>query len=265
MQETSHLLTMEHAIREMRARLHEELSLEDMAESVCLSPYHFNRVFSRCIGIPPCEFLGTLRIDAAKRLLLTTSLSVTDVCYEVGYKSLGSFVTRFTQSVGVSPRHLRSLQNNGVEAQAGKTSVSTAKKIPIVYIGEQILAQTLTGIVSTPPTFQGNIFIGVFPKPIPQGRPIRCTRLSRAGKFHIADIPDGVYYVLCAAFSYAVDMRNIQSFLLPDASLLVGVCGPLQICRSETREPVHITLRPWCLTDPPILAALPFISASVVL
>lgn len=265
MQATPQLLTMEHAIREMRARLHEELSLEDMAESVCLSPYHFNRVFSRCIGIPPGEFLTTLRIDAAKRLLLTSSLSVTDVCYEVGYKSLGSFVTRFTQSVGVSPRCLRSMLHNGMKAQTHTTPVTVTEEFPIAKLEEQLPAQALTGVITTPTTFQGNIFIGMFPKPIPQGCPIRCTRLTTAGKFHIADIPNGTYYVLCAAFPQAVDVHSMQFLLLPDTSLLVGGYGPMQMCRGETTQPVQIALRPWCLTDPPLLVVLPFIRSRAML
>lgn len=265
MQAAAQLLTMEHAIREMRARLHEELSLEDMAESVCLSPYHFNRVFSRCIGIPPGEFLTTLRIDAAKRLLLTTSLSVTDVCYEVGYKSLGSFVTRFTQCVGVSPRYLRAMLHNGMGAQTRPTSMTIANEFPIAMLEEPTFLQGLTGVISAPNTFQGNIFVGIFPKPIPQGCPIRCTRLNGAEEFHIASIPDGTYYVLCAAFGYDVDMHNLQALLLPDDSLLVGIYGPLHICHGQAIEPVHITLRPWCLTDPPLLVVLPFIKSRAML
>src|SRR6266852_6143410 len=103
----AHTQAIEHAIQAMHTHLHELLTLEDLASVACLSPYHFNRVFHRLTGIPPGEFLSALRFQAARRLLLTTPLSVTDICFEVGYTSTGSFTSRFTQLVGLSPRLLR--------------------------------------------------------------------------------------------------------------------------------------------------------------
>src|SRR6266853_3083700 len=91
----------------MHTHLYEVLTLEDLASVACLSPSHFHRVFRRLIGIPPGEFLAALRFQAARRLLLTTSLSVTEICFEVGYTSIGSFTSRFTHLVGLSPRLLR--------------------------------------------------------------------------------------------------------------------------------------------------------------
>src|SRR6266852_7889081 len=98
---------VERAIQAMHTHLHEVLTLEDLASVACLSPSHFTRVFGRLIGIPPGEFLAALRFQAARRLLVTTSLSVIDICFEVGYTSTGSFTSRFTQRVGLSPRLLR--------------------------------------------------------------------------------------------------------------------------------------------------------------
>src|SRR2546426_10441944 len=95
------------AIQAMHTHLHEVLTLEDLASVACLSPSHFTRVFGHLIGIPPGEFLSALRFQAARRLLGTTSLSVTDICFEVGYTTTGSFTSRFTRLVGLSPRLLR--------------------------------------------------------------------------------------------------------------------------------------------------------------
>jgi AraC-like DNA-binding protein len=66
-------------------------TLEDGARQACLSPFHFNRLFTRAFGETPHEFVTRLRIDTAKRMLLTANQSVTEICFEVGYKSLGSF------------------------------------------------------------------------------------------------------------------------------------------------------------------------------
>src|ERR1019366_7771815 len=97
-----HQVAVERAIQTMHERLCDPLSLDDMADIACLSPYYFSRVFHQIVGVPPCEFLATLRINRAKHLLLTTSLSVTAICFEVGYVSRGSFTTRFTQQVGLA-------------------------------------------------------------------------------------------------------------------------------------------------------------------
>src|ERR1700738_2954754 len=103
----AHTQAVERAIQAMHTQLDEVLTLEDLASVACLSPSHFHRVFHRLIGIPPGEFLSALRFQMARRLLVTTSLSVTDICFEVGYTSIGSFTSRFTHRVALSPRLLR--------------------------------------------------------------------------------------------------------------------------------------------------------------
>src|SRR5271165_572405 len=104
---TAHLQAVERAIQTMHSHLHEVLTLEDLAATAYLSPFHFNRVFRQLIGVPPGEFLSALRFQKARHLLLLTSLKITQVCFEVGYTSPGSFTSRFTQLVGLSPNRLR--------------------------------------------------------------------------------------------------------------------------------------------------------------
>jgi AraC-like DNA-binding protein len=83
------------------------ISLEDAAKEACLSPFHFHRLFSRKFGQTPHEFLTGRRIDAAKKLLTHSSLSVSEICFEVGYSSLGSFSAMFHRLVGCSPTDYR--------------------------------------------------------------------------------------------------------------------------------------------------------------
>ncbi|GHO91731.1 AraC family transcriptional regulator [Reticulibacter mediterranei] len=240
-----HQETIEHVIRIMRTQLHEPLSLEEMAEIACLSPYYFNRVFHQVIGIPPGEFLATLRLDAARHLLLTTSLSVTDICFEVGYTGLGSFTTRFTQLVGVPPRQLRQLVR---QEPLSLAKVRNTAPSPLTLRG-------LSGHIHIFRPFKGTIFIGLFPKPIPQARPVSCTRIHAPGPYHLAPVPDGTYYLMVAAFPPSEDPHT---YLLAH-DVLVGVQGPLHMQQGKANGPIDVVLRAPRLTDPPILCALPFL------
>ena len=87
----------------LAAGFDQPLRLADAAREACLSPYHYQRVFARVFGETPHEFLTRLRIDHAKRLLAHEALPVTEVCFAVGYESLGSFSSRFRTMVGRSP------------------------------------------------------------------------------------------------------------------------------------------------------------------
>ena len=250
----SHLAAVERVIRTMQERIQEALTLEDMADIACLSPYYFCRVFHQIVGIPPGEFLASLRLNAAKRLLLTTSLNVTDICFEVGYIGVGSFTTRFTQQVGVPPRLLRHLVNN-----AGMPPLISPSECSSDQLCVTSSIHGVSGRIRIAEPFEGIIFIGLFARRIPQGRPVRCTRLTEPGDFYIDMVPDGCYYLLSAAFPASRDPRV---YLLPDETLKVGGYGPLLVRNGVASEPVEIELRPHCLTDPPILAALPFLPAS---
>src|SRR6266567_3019524 len=249
----SHQLAVERVIRVMREQLCEPLSIEDMADIAFLSPYHFSRIFHRVIGIPPGEYFTALRLEEAKRLLLTTSLSVTDVCFELGYTSLGSFTTRFTQLVGVPPRLLRRLAEDFT--MPSLESLRDSNTYTFCY---SQFRGCFFGHVRAPDTFTGLIFIGLFPKPIPQGHPISCTVLFAPGPYHIRThhVPPGNYYILVAAFPPA---DNPRTYLLKGGPRFVAIHGPVAIQHTTPQFPVDILLRPVERSDPPLLSAVPFI------
>src|SRR4051794_801763 len=100
---------VERAIGTMRDNLAEQLTVDDMARSAMFSKFHFSRIFRRVTGVSPGRFLSAIRLQEAKRLLVTTSLNVADISLRVGYTSVGTFSTRFTRSVGLSPTRYRRL------------------------------------------------------------------------------------------------------------------------------------------------------------
>ncbi|HEX5087197.1 MAG TPA: helix-turn-helix transcriptional regulator [Nocardioides sp.] len=79
------------------------LDVEALARGVNMSAGHLSREFKKAYGESPYSYLMTRRIERAMWLLRAGDLSVTDVCFEVGCQSLGTFSTRFTELVGVPP------------------------------------------------------------------------------------------------------------------------------------------------------------------
>jgi AraC-like DNA-binding protein len=82
-------------------------TIEQLAHEVCISPFHFIRQFEAVFGATPHQFRIASRIELAKTLLAGGEYSVTDVCMEVGFSSLGSFSTLFVQRVGETPSAYR--------------------------------------------------------------------------------------------------------------------------------------------------------------
>jgi AraC-like DNA-binding protein len=83
------------------------LDVEALARDAHMSPGHFSREFKLAYGESPYSYLMTRRIERAMALLRRGELSVTEVCFEVGCSSLGTFSTRFTELVGVPPSAYR--------------------------------------------------------------------------------------------------------------------------------------------------------------
>lgn len=94
-------------MRRVRDRIDREyaspLDVEALARGVHMSAGHLSRQFKATYGESPYSYLMTRRVERAMALLRRGDLSVTEVCFEVGSSSLGTFSTRFTELVGVPP------------------------------------------------------------------------------------------------------------------------------------------------------------------
>jgi transcriptional regulator GlxA family with amidase domain len=91
----------------MLALLDQPLTRDELAAVVHLSPNHFLRSFKRVFHETPYQYLRRHRLEKARHLLEDTSLSVTEICFTVGYSSLGSFSSAFTRHFGVPPSIVR--------------------------------------------------------------------------------------------------------------------------------------------------------------
>lgn len=106
-------------LRRVRDRIDREyaqpLDVEALARGVNMSAGHLSRQFRLAYGESPYSYLMTRRIERAMALLRRGDLSVTDVCFDVGCSSLGTFSTRFTELVGMSPSAYRRQQAQATE------------------------------------------------------------------------------------------------------------------------------------------------------
>ncbi|MEU6984281.1 helix-turn-helix transcriptional regulator [Streptomyces sp. NPDC046324] len=106
-------MTLEDLVRLRRARdtmdrdYAQPLDVQALANVALMSAGHFSRSFRAAFGETPYSYLMTRRVERAKALLRRGDLSVTEVCFEVGCTSLGSFSSRFTELVGESPSAYR--------------------------------------------------------------------------------------------------------------------------------------------------------------
>jgi AraC-like DNA-binding protein len=112
------------------------LSLEQLSTSAGFSRHHFIRAFRRVFGITPHQYLIRRRIEKAQYLLAHTEMSVTDICYEVGFRSLGSFSSQFRRYTGHSPIHHRLQMQQKVD--------QLYRTVPACYIAMLGLDQTMS-------------------------------------------------------------------------------------------------------------------------
>jgi len=93
--------------RDLLTEVTEPLSIAELARRAGMSQFHFIRQFEALFGTTPHQLRMKARIDHAKRMLSSDQASVTTVCMDVGFASLGSFSSLFARRVGMSPSEYR--------------------------------------------------------------------------------------------------------------------------------------------------------------
>jgi AraC family transcriptional regulator len=243
----SHQEAVARAIAAFRRSTEGLISLTDASDAAGFSRFHFSRVFHRLVGLPPCTFQSLLRLDTARRLLLTTSRSIIEISMDIGYQSLGTFTRRFTETLGLPPLRLRQMARTALASAPQPFEPSPNQREPDNAIG---------GKVTAPPEFgRGLIFVGLFDSPAPQGYPVRCSVLEEPGPFSLTDVDDGTYYLLAAAFGD--DASPAEKLLHQNILRASARQAPLVIQDGRVISGVtELMLRPPAAFDPPILTAL---------
>lgn len=97
------LIRLCHARELLRETEERTFSIRQVAKEVGMSPYYFIRLFKAVFGETPKQCQLDARLEKAKHLLLVTDFSVTEVCLEAGFSSLGTFSYVFARRVGLAP------------------------------------------------------------------------------------------------------------------------------------------------------------------
>jgi AraC-like DNA-binding protein len=241
---------LERVIQTMISHLELPMTNEEMADIACLSPCHFNRVFRNITGIPPIQFYYALRLDRAKRLLVNTDRSITDICFEVGYNSLGTFISRFNELVGLSPNAFRRLAR-----EFGSTPLSSFRSLLFRSAKPAALRNSIFGTIAKMPLFDGLIIAALFQRALPEGAPSACALMSGPGSYSLPIPNDGKWYILSVAIPWTAS--GFQ--LLTLDGLARGRSGPIHVKSGRWSDVNTIELALPRLLDPPCLAAIPIL------
>ncbi|MED4599188.1 AraC family transcriptional regulator [Paenibacillus validus] len=243
---------IDEVIAYIHQHIYDPLPLSRLAQYAGYSPYHFTRIFKERIGLFPPILCSSLRLQKAKDLLLRTNLTVRDIALEIGQQSLGTFTTRFTERVGVTPSEFR---NSTLQAGNHLCSLQMLSdwrmSSPAVTAHNQI-----RGTVQAEIPFEGVILIGLFAKPIPEGLPLYGTLLSSLGDFCFMNVTPGTYYLMATSVSWGMCAMDI---LLPHTTLRTRSKEPLLVNPFSSVPHQQVTLHVPRLDDPPILISLPIL------
>ena len=237
------------AIEVVHDRLGEPLTVDDLAASALLSRFHFTRVFTKVTGVSPARFLAAVRMQDAKRLLLKTDRSVTDICFDVGYNSLGTFTRTFADFVGFSPVRFRQLSLELIDLTIAD----------VVRIIRSIPASNETSLLSGDVVSDRSLVLvtlGMFPTAIPRSRPIACTCLIDEMQFAIQTSPTRGACIFAAGLTAEATM---QDAILGSSKILMGRTIVSQ--QPTLSGQIRVSLRPLMNTDCPTLFAFALVLA----
>lgn len=229
----------------------EPLPLSRLAGHVSYSPFHFTRIFKERIGLPPLYYVSALRLQKAKDLLLHTRLSIREVGLEIGQQSLGTFTTRFTERVGMTPSDFR---NSTHKADSHLRSLQKLKEWQTLHHPPIHPYGRIEGTVQAAVPFDGVILIGLFARPIPEGLPLYGTLLPSLGDFVFTNVKPGTYYLMATSVSWGMQAMD---FLLPHNTLRTRSREPIVVNPFEAVPRQQVMLHVPRLDDPPILISLP--------
>lgn len=243
-----------HAIEAIRARYFEPLTLAELASEVFVSRFHFSRMFTDATGVTPGRFLTAVRLFEAKRLLLSTSLNVSDIVCSVGYSSVGTFTSRFSRAVGMTPTQYRdpqvaellvAISPDYVRLPPLRTLRAAGRSCATLQTGTGVLALDLAMPAGVPPA---EVLVGLFADAVPQCGPVAFGGTSgmRSGELTIHGVPAGRWNAIAVA-QHPSRTHGEPGHTIGFATVDVASTG---------QSAASVRLRPPTSTDAPIAITL---------
>lgn len=238
------------AARFLAEHAHEPIVLGDVADHVGYSPFHLARVFEQHLGVSPGQYLAAHRFQCAKELLLAGDEQVIDVCFAVGFSSVGTFTRRFTAAVGVSPTALRRLPDVMAASRPEPVHIPGDARHGGVVTGSVHLSDVAAAVLG----HTVEIYVGLFRRRAASGFPISGSLLGGTREFMLTGVPAGVYWLLATALPARDDPCKQ---LLPVRGVVGAFPRPLRVGADGQRlhHDVSLDLADDWLT--PVVVALP--------
>lgn len=233
---------VEAVIRQMKRSVNDVVTLDDWADYASLSKYQLMSAFRELTGITPMAFHSAEKLEIAKYLLVFEDMKVTDVCFELGFESLGSFVSKFSIMVGLPPgnyaRIMRATNLRDIYASA----LANWRGAPAE--GEAAAAFTFE---RPPLTNMEAIVAAVFKRPAPVGYPSAWRFVAPLQRRTTMSGATGGC-CLAASVPLAPTLANMVNFR-------PTLVGRSRLARAG-RE-THVSLRAPTVFDPPVTLAIP--------
>ena len=231
-----------HLIRQMKRPVNGKVTLDEWADYARVGKFELIAAFKALTGIPPIAFHNAEKLEIAKRLLVFERMSVTDACFEIGFESVGSFVSKFSRSVGIPPGSYSSVM----------TMSGFARTFVAVLLGGRAGARQERAkrrVVFERPAGSGlhGLIAARFGQAYPCGMPNAWRFVSPASDTALFDAGPGSYCLVASMPS------------LPRLAELVNF-RPALIGRERMPgdgSDILVRLRPPTVFDPPITLAVP--------
>ncbi|MDO4711741.1 MAG: AraC family transcriptional regulator [Peptostreptococcaceae bacterium] len=228
-----------------------DLTLKDIAKHMNYSEFHLSREFKKQTGYSIRQYIEALKVEKGIKALIASDEAVTDIAFDTGHKSPGTFSNTFKKHTGLSPHHYRSRANI---AYRFLTRWIKKRSILTHYERFEKTDNKLTIKIRYPKGYRPKITcVGLFPTSIPKDAPIVGVATASRLEFTMENIPDGRYYLL--ACEVLEDLTLIKSYVL-DHNYRAKF--PEKLTFSGSTELTHLLeMRRPIESDPPITMNLP--------